>query len=251
MWTREQLKMNARYLLNHNYWECVIVSFLMGLFSAVVNSRGVGNGASGENSLEYYGYDESIFDSVYEFSYKTKMLLTVILAVSMFFGIVFMLAMLVLKIFVGNVLMVGGCRFFILNRTEKPKMREILTFFKGGHYGSIVFTMFLRSLYVSLWSLLCFIPGIIKSYEYRMIPYILAENPGMDRRTAFDLSRRMMDGEKWNAFVLDLSFIGWNLLSLITCGIVGIFYVQPYMEATNTELYAYNKVKAYNEGYIR
>lgn len=250
MWTREQLKMNARYLLNHNYWECVVASLLMGLFSVTFSTRGMG-GSTDDISAGSYGYSEGVFDTVYEYSPRLKMILTMVLAVSMFFGVMFMLAMLVLKIFVGNILMVGGCHFFILNRTEKPKMRELLAYFKGGHYGDLVVIMFLRSLYVSLWSLLCFVPGIIKSYEYRMIPYILAENPGIDRRTAFDLSRRMMDGEKWNAFVLDLSFIGWYLLSLVTCGIVGIFYVQPYVEATNTELYAYNKVKAYNEGYIR
>ena len=84
-----------------------------------------------------------------------------------------------------------------------------------------------------------------------MIPYILAENPRISRKRAFEISKNMMDGEKWNAFVLDLSFIGWILLSAITCGIVGIFYVNPYREATFAELYAFNKAKAYEEGYIR
>ncbi len=250
MWTREQLKMNARYLMNRNYWECVTASIIMGLFSASFSMRGMGSN-TGEFYSESYGYDERIFDVVYEIPPRLKMLLAMFLAVGMFIGVLFTLALLVLKIFAGNVLIVGGCHFFILNRTEKPKMRELLVYFKGGHYGNIVFIMFLRSLYITLWTLLCFVPGVIKSYEYRMVPYILAENPNMDRHTAFDLSRRMMDGEKWNAFVLDLSFIGWYLLSAVTCGIVGIFYVQPYVEATNTELYAYNKVKAYNQGYIR
>ena len=62
-----------------------------------------------------------------------------------------------------------------------------------------------------------------ESYEYKMIPYILAENPRISRKRAFEISKNMMDGEKWNAFVLDLSFIGWNLLSTITFGIVGVF----------------------------
>ena len=61
----------------------------------------------------------------------------------------------------------------------------------------------------------------------------------------------MMDGEKMRAFELTLSFLGWYFLSLITCGIVGIFYVNPYAEATMAELYAYNKAKAFQEGYIR
>ena len=84
-----------------------------------------------------------------------------------------------------------------------------------------------------------------------MVPYILAENPAMDRKSAFAISKRMMDGEKLKAFELTLSFLGWYFLSLITCGIVGIFYVNPYAEATMAELYAYNKAKAFREGYIR
>ncbi len=93
---------------------------------------------------------------------------------------------------------------------------------------NVVLVMFLKNLFTSLWTLLFVIPGIVKHYEYLMIPYILAENPGMDRKEAFQISKRMMDGQKMETFILDLSFIGWILLSAITCGIVGIFYVNPY-----------------------
>ena len=167
------------------------------------------------------------------------------------FGVLFMMAGILLKVFVGNVLTVGGMRFFIENRTKKARMGTILHPFRSGHYGNVVLILFLRDLYTALWSLLLIIPGVIKSYEYLMVPYILAENPGMDRREAFLISRRMMDGEKWDTFVLDLSFLGWLLLSVCTCGILSIFFVNPYREATLTELYTYNKIKAYNEGYIR
>ena len=81
------------------------------------------------------------------------------------------------------------------------------------------------------------IPGIIKGYEYRMVSYILADQPELSRKEAFQLSKQMMKGQKWNAFVLDLSFIGWYLLCLVTCGIAGIFYVYPYVFATDAELY--------------
>ena len=116
---------------------------------------------------------------------------------------------------------------------------------------NIVLTMFLKNLFTTLWTLLLVVPGIVKHYEYLMIPYILAENPGMDRKEAFKISKRMMDGQKMDTFILDLSFIGWAFLSAITCGIVGIFYANPYREATFAELYAFNKAKAYEEGYIR
>ena len=97
--------------------------------------------------------------------------------------------------------------------------------------------MFFRDLYTLLWSLLFIIPGIVKAYEYRMIPYILADNPDMDKDEAFTRSREMMTGQKWKTFVLDLSFIGWNILSLLTIGLLGIFYVGPYKRATRAALY--------------
>ena len=81
------------------------------------------------------------------------------------------------------------------------------------------------------------VPGIIKHYEYRMIPYILAENPTMPREEAFQISRRMMMGQKMDVFVLDLSFIGWTLLGICTVGILLVFYVEPYIYLTHAELY--------------
>ena len=99
--------------------------------------------------------------------------------------------------------------------------------------------------------LLFIIPGIVKSYEYMMIPYLLAEHPEMTRQEAFAESKQMMDGEKMEAFIMDLSFLGWYLLSAVTCGLLAIFYVNPYVQASFAEMYTFNKQKAYQEGYIR
>lgn len=88
----------------------------------------------------------------------------------------------------------------------------------------------------------------MKSFEYKMIAYILAENPQISRKRAFELSRQMMDGQKWDAFVLDLSFIGWNILSIITFGIVGVLYVNPYMNATWAEFYKMTREMALETG---
>ena len=105
------------------------------------------------------------------------------------------------------------------------------------HYVNIVLTMFLRDLFTTLWSLLLVVPGIVKHYEYLMVPYIIAENPAMDYKEAFQISKQMMDGNKWDAFVLDLSFIGWTLLGVCTFGILLVFYVEPYIYLTRAELY--------------
>ena len=70
-----------------------------------------------------------------------------------------------------------------------------------------------------------------------MIPYLLAEHPDMPKDQAFAMSRQMMKGQKWKAFVLDLSFLGWSILSLFTLGILGLFYVNPYKYSTKAALY--------------
>ena len=129
-----------------------------------------------------------------------------------------------------------GCRGFFSRNTEEPAgLEEVKTGFHP--YGRTVGAMFLRDLLIFLWSLLCIIPGIIKHYSYRMVPYILADDPTIGAREAITLSREMMDGQKWNTFVLDLSFIGWDILSALTLGLLGVFYVNPYKHCTGAELY--------------
>ena len=103
--------------------------------------------------------------------------------------------------------------------------------------------MFMVNLFIALWSLLLIVPGIVKAYSYRMVPFLVAERPEIDYKEALDTSRKMMDGEKMNAFVLDLSFLGWMILTALTCGILGVFYTVPYMSQTNAELYVTLKAK--------
>lgn len=245
MWTRMQLKANGKQLFYKNYWECIAVSLIMGLFAVIPNYNGM------RVNLEVYGDKLNEFNDIYMSSPEIRKGFTAALAISTVLGLFLMVIGALLKVFLGNVFLVGGNRFFIENRTKKAGVKTVLAPFRSGHYGNVVLTMFLMNLYIALWTMLFIIPGIIKTYEYFMVPYILAENPEMDRRDVFAISKRMMDGEKWNTFVLNLSFLGWALLDLFTCGILGLFFVTPYIHATCAELYAYNKVKAYNEGYIR
>ena len=91
-------------------------------------------------------------------------------------------------------------------------------------------------LYTFLWSLLFIIPGIVKSYSYAMTPYILLDRPELSPTEALKESEKMMNGHKMDLFILDLSFIGWILLSMLTCGVL-ILYVEPYMMATKTAFY--------------
>ncbi|NBH15206.1 DUF975 family protein [Lachnospiraceae bacterium] len=160
--------------------------------------------------------------------------------------VVFLVIVLPLEILIMNPLEVGIRRFFHKNLTEEANFREICYVFDH-HYKNVVKIMFFRDLYVILWSLLFIVPGIVKAYEYRMIPYILEENPNIGMEEAFARSRFMMSGSKWRAFVLDLSFLGWYILSGLTIGILGIFYVNPYVAQTRAALYQKLKERGVSE----
>lgn len=101
---------------------------------------------------------------------------------------------------------------------------------------------FLMGLFTALWMLLFIIPGIIKAYSYSMSLYILAENKGKSARECIRESMAMTEGYKMDLFVLDLSFIGWALVTAITFGLAGI-WVGPYMQATKVNAYRYLKAK--------
>lgn len=141
-------------------------------------------------------------------------------------------------IFIANPLTVAGKRYFLKARKKSNiKINVILEVFKNKNWLNVSVIILLKDIYNMLWYL-TIVMGIIKTYEYRMIPYILADNPKIGRKESFKLSKQMMKGNKWRAFVLDLSFIGWELLSILTFGLLNILYVNPYKLATDVELYA-------------
>ena len=100
----------------------------------------------------------------------------------------------------------------------------------------VLTTTLLYYVYIILWSLLLLIPGCIKAYSYAMTPYILKDNPEMKNNAAIEESMRMMDGHKLELFLLDLSFIGWAILSILTC-CIGFLWLVPYMNMARVNFY--------------
>lgn len=217
MWTRAELKARAKVALAQNYWKLVLV----GAIASIVGS--------GHNSSVEFNFSEETSGDILS---SLGTMLPVIFGVASAGIIVAFL----ISFFVLNPIEVGTKRFFLKSLTEDTEIKELLFAFDHG-YKNVVKILFKRDIKVILWSLLFIIPGIVKSYEYRMIPYLLAENPELTEEEAFRYSRQMMYEQKLETFVLDLSFIGWDLLSGITVGIVGLFYVQPYANLTNAALY--------------
>ena len=134
-------------------------------------------------------------------------------------------------------LLTVGISAFFLTVIRNGKA-EFESFFNGltDNIGTKFISMLLVQIYIMLWTLLFYIPGIVKSYSYAMTPYILLDKPELSATEAITESRNMMNGHKMELFLLDLSFIGWILLSLLTCGIL-FFYVAPYMQAARAEFY--------------
>lgn len=246
MWNRVELKEDSKNLLRMNYWPFVLVALV---HSFITGGNGVGGRSSYKevkDSLEEGGiYRHGSFSPYHIGSWALALVVAVLVAA---LGIA--VAALVLDIFVLGPLEVGCKRYMTISREVKPQYGEMLFAFKNC-YGNVVKTMFMRNLFIFLWSLLLVIPGIVKSYEYRMVPYLMAEYPDMASTEAFRISREMMAGNKWEAFVLDLSFIGWNILSAITFGLVGIFYSAPYQMLTDCALYLTLKKTNPTLGYVQ
>jgi len=119
---------------------------------------------------------------------------------------------------------------------EDVQINTLFDGFRNGYFGKSVLLFLMVIFFTMLWSFLFVIPGIIKAYSYSMSFYILAENPNMTAREALNESKEIMKGNKLNLFVLELSFILWILLVVVTFGIAAI-YVEPYMQLTYVNFY--------------
>ncbi len=234
MWNRVGLKEDSKTLQRLNYWPFVLVAFIHAVVGGGVASRSGRASALGDwkylISDDNYGYDS------YGMLRELVSFILPFLGVALITMFGMWAVMVVLNIFVLSPIEVGCKRYMTMARSVKPEYNEMIFVFRNC-YGNVVKTMFLRNLYTFLWTLLFVIPGIVKMYEYRMIPYLMAEYPDMASDEAFRISREMMMGNKWEAFVLDLSFLGWDLLSALTFGLMGVFYSAPYQMLTNSALY--------------
>ncbi|MCL1787763.1 MAG: DUF975 family protein [Defluviitaleaceae bacterium] len=139
--------------------------------------------------------------------------------------------------------------FIKIFRREPTGAGEVFSVFSG-NYLRKVGGMLWMYLFTFLWMLLLFIPGIIKNIAYSMTPFILADCPNVPARDALKLSMRMTHGYKMDLFVMFLSFIGWHLLSILTCGILSLVFVNPYLYSTHAGYYVELKKRAIESGAI-
>lgn len=140
--------------------------------------------------------------------------------------------------FIANTYKVISRRMFLEGRVyKKVPLKKFVFLLRVKKWWNASKTMFITFVYEFLWSL-TIIGGFIKRYSYFLVPYILAENPTIKSRDAIKLSRDMMNGYKFKCFILELSFIWWRLLGIITLGISEIFFTDAYRSSTFCEFYA-------------
>ena len=217
MWTIREMKERVKAAFKANYWPCVLVALLMGLFTATATAT--------------YRTDSST-----EFQYAVQSGDKAAIAALVGAFVLVAGIGLVIKIFLVNPIKLGGVHFFTENIEAGPMPVGAI---KSGfqNYGHNFVVLLLQDVYLTLWFLLLIVPGLIKAYSYRMVPYILAEHPEFSATEVITRSREMMNGHKWQAFKLDLSFLGWILLGALTLGLVNVFWTAPYMESAQAALY--------------
>ncbi len=257
MWSRKELKETAKQQISQNHWKAVLVALVFTILCGGFGTFGPAGGFAGrlsdsdssqETKREYY--EESLDDEIDMVLEEGALMFFIILFIILtVIVLALLLIVLPLDILVFNPLEIGVSRFFTRNLREQAQVKEMCFAFDR-NYKNCVRVTFFRDLHILLWALLLIIPGIIKSYEYRLVPYILGECPDMEREEVLNLSKTMMHGNKWKAFVLDLSFLGWYLLNGMTLGILGIFYLNPYICQTKAALYATLKEQYLQSGKI-
>ncbi|MBL1059676.1 DUF975 family protein [Lactobacillus sp. A27] len=211
--TRKELKDNAKQSLRGN-WGWAIIVFLI---TAII--VGIFTGAGHWLDETYINYDgTNIF---YQFASPIG---SILLWIGSFIGLSRNIAFLELR---------------DDQKEEKPYMAAFSVFTEN-RFGPELINFVLVSIFTFLWTWLLIIPGIIKAYSYSMTPYIVKDMVASDKQVGatdgINASKELMKGHKMNLFIFDLSFLGWNILAAITCGL-GYLWVTPYYQTAKANFY--------------
>lgn len=222
-------RLSARNALKGKWWEAVAAGLIASMLGAVSSSGGgvsfnfnTGGGESSGGSI-----DQTVENLGPEFFATFFAIFGIIFAVGLVVGVAFLI--------LGSIVAPGYAKYNLdLIDGERAEIGSLFKYFS--HWKKTVGANLLRAVYIFLWSLLFIIPGIIAEYNYAMVPYILAEDPTIAPKEALEKSKQMMYGNRWRLFCLEISFIGWALLAVLTCGIGGL-WLTPYQQAAFADFY--------------
>ena len=208
MFNRQNVKLEGKSNFKANYWRSVLTALILSLIAGCASASSGSTTATADESQQN--------------------IMAALIVLALFIAV---------KIFILNPLEVGCYRFFNVNSSYKGTA-PLSTIKEGfSDYGRTFLTLLLRDIYIFLWTLLFIIPGFVKAYSYRMVPFILKDNPELSPNEVITKSRKMMDGNKMDVFIFDLSYIGWYLLGIVTFGLVNVFWTSPYHQNANGVIY--------------
>ena len=222
----------ARERLSGKWLMTVLVTFVAGLLGGTLST-----GASFSCNVSYNtgtsaptGPDSSIMENEEALTF-----LLIFIAAVMIISILAMLIAAAISIFFCSVVCTGYCKY-LLNVVDFRDSSIKDLFSQFSNYKNVVLTQLRTSLIVWLGMLLFIVPGIIWGYDYAMVHFIMADHPEYSPKECMNASKTMMYGHRWEYFLLDLSFIGWAILCIFTCGI-GNYFLIPYKDTAKAVFY--------------
>lgn len=232
-------RQQAREALRGNWFIAIIAGFIASFLGGLTFSGGGGGSSSSdEGSSGGSGGSGNLpmeeFEAMLEELISNEVFITILAIMAVLMVVLTILS--IIRFVIGGAVGVGYSRFNLdLIEGNGAKLSTVFGSFKQ-LTGALV-ARILRDIYITLWTLLFIIPGIIAGYSYSMIHYVMADNPGIGANEAIAESKRLMKGNKWRLFCLRLSFIGWELLAVFCTLGIGMLWVIPYEEAAFAAFY--------------
>ncbi|MGN1051327.1 MAG: DUF975 family protein, partial [Acutalibacteraceae bacterium] len=270
MWNRKELKKRARTTIKKNYITFICLFFFLAILGVYGNplSNLLMSSQSEDISYEFNYTDlentvtdyvkgvlnidkspsnnDSFLNNVKVTGEQKNPIYKILYIISSFSNdkisvavilIISIVLVLLLLIFFQNVLYIGSKRFLMETRIYNgTNIGRTLYLYRQKNFVYPAYILLTKYMFNFLWWFTV-AGGIIKHYEYKMIPYIIAENPNIKRKDAFLLSKEMMKGNKFGAFKLDLTMLPYRILGVLTFGIFDVLFGYPYIYAVESELY--------------
>lgn len=245
-WERKVLKSRAKNVLRYSYWTVFLVMLLFSIATAMFGfSNPFEISVDVDTGLQILSPVDKIYNSLITISPQLYNIMQSVYPIIVSVVVVSLVISIGVTIFLLNPISVGINRYLYYNSKSKAKAGTVFSVFSK-HYIKTVAVTLTVDLIIIIGYLLFVIPGIILSYALRMVPYIIAENPNIPLGRALELSYNMTNGQKLDMFILDLSFLGWIMLGALCLG-VGVYFVLPYVQATEAELYGALRLRAARE----
>jgi uncharacterized membrane protein len=208
------MRAKAREILAGNWKAAIIVTLLAGLLGGLLTGSGMPELDLDEETLQYLPDFVLAFLGWYAAIAGTLSIAQFIL---------------------GGVIRQGYVVYLLkLHDGQEADVKDLFSQFYSFSDGFVL--ALLQSLFIALWTVLFIIPGIIAAYSYSMAPFLMQEHPELSPMEALKSSKAMMKGHKGELFTLELTFIGWDLLNLLTWGI-GSLWLNPYKNAAHAVFY--------------